>query len=92
MFEMKRLRRIEMRDDSGQWVACHMEQLEIGDVVRMFHPDGAEVKDLDGETVWHVTSYPSFDSEADWMWTLGKNVEEYRRYKKLCQGLNVGRR
>ena len=68
MFEMKKLRIIEVRLGHDKWERCHFEQLDIGDVVRMFNPDGSVVKDSEGETVWRVISCPFFGYETDRDW------------------------
>ena len=61
MFDRNKIRRIEVQLN-GQWVAAHMEQLEKGDTVRMFEPDGTPVEfRTSGEFSAVVLTTPSFE-------------------------------
>jgi hypothetical protein len=43
MFRDDELRKIEVKQPDGSWLEVHMGNLQKGDVVRMFEPDGRPV-------------------------------------------------
>jgi hypothetical protein len=52
MKQVSELRTVEVRQADGSWIRCQsMGQLEVGDVFRMFEPDGKRVVgDLEWKT------------------------------------------
>lgn len=73
-------RRLEKRID-GAWVECHMKDLRIGDVFRMFD-DSDPVIDPAGVTVWEVVDEPAPRADGnlavmcrDWRDTLPLPIE-----------------
>lgn len=53
MKTLDQVRRVEVAQPDGSWLSVHMEQLEPGDVFRMFEPDGTPVTgELSERTEW----------------------------------------
>lgn len=58
MLAAEKLRRVEVRRDSGWEAVLDLGQLEPGDVFRMFEPDGTRVFDAGGFSAWVVEERP----------------------------------
>lgn len=59
MRKMEEVRRTEVKQPDGTWVTATWEQLDQGDTIRMFDPDGSPVVSLEDKTTeWTVHEQP----------------------------------
>lgn len=59
MIPTDKLRRLEVKDPSGGWVTAAFGQVEEGDTIRLFEPDGSPVVGRDGLTEFTAVDAPS---------------------------------